>query len=153
MEVHMGATVKDILNKKGSKVFSVNVNDTVFYALEVMADKNIGCVVVFDGDKIVGTFTERDYARKVILRGKSSKETKVGDLMNKDVLYVTPNDPVEECMALMTAKKTRYLLVLDDNKLMGIISIGDVLAQIISDCRFTVRELEKYITGDFGSVH
>ena len=73
--------------------------------------------------------------------------------MNKDVLYVTPNDPVEECMALMTAKKTRYLLVLDDNKLMGIISIGDVLAQIISDCRFTVRELEKYITGDFGSVH
>jgi len=134
-------------------VFSVNVNDTVFYALEVMADKNIGCVVVFDGDKIVGTFTERDYARKVILRGKSSKETKVGDLMNRDVLYVTPNDPVEECMALMTAKKTRYLLVLDDNKLMGIISIGDVLAQVISDCRFTVRELEKYISGDFGSVH
>lgn len=153
MEVHMSTTVKDILNKKGGKVFSVNVNDTVFYALEVMADKNIGCVVVFDGDKIVGTFTERDYARKVILRGKSSKETKVGDLMNRDVLYVTPNDPVEECMALMTAKKTRYLLVLDDNKLMGIISIGDVLAQVISDCRFTVRELEKYISGDFGSVH
>jgi CBS domain-containing protein len=148
----MSASVKDILNKKGSKIYSVNVGDTVFHALEVMADKNIGCLVVFDNDKIVGTFSERDYARKVILRGKSSKETKVGELMNRDVLYVTPNDTVEDCMALMIAKKTRHLLVMDNHKLAGLISIGDVVAQVISDHKFAIKELEKYITGDFGST-
>ena len=148
----MSATVKDILNKKGCKVFSVDANDTVFHALEVMADKNIGCLVVFDNDKIAGTFSERDYARKVILRGKSSKETKVGELINRDVLYVTPNDTVEDCMALMIAKKTRHLLVVDNNKLTGLISIGDVVAQIISDHKFAIKELEKYITGDFGGT-
>ena len=147
----MSATVKDILNKKGYRVFSVDVNDTAFHALEVMADKNIGCLVVFDDDKIAGTFSERDYARKVILRGKSSKETKVGDLINRDVLYVTPNDTVEDCMALMITKKTRHLLVMDNHKSVGLISIGDVVAQIISDHKFAIKELEKYITGDFGS--
>lgn len=152
MEVQMSANVKDILNKKGGKIYSVNEEDTVFHALEVMADKNIGCVVVFDNDKIVGTFSERDYARKVILRGKSSKETKVGELMNRDVLYVTPNDTVEDIMALMIAKKTRHLLVMDNHKLVGLISIGDVVAQVISDHKFAIKELEKYITGDFGST-
>lgn len=152
MEVQMSANVKDILNKKGGKIYAVNEEDTVFHALEVMADKNIGCVVVFDNDKIVGTFSERDYARKVILRGKSSKETKVGELMNRDVLYVTPNDTVEDIMALMIAKKTRHLLVMDNHKLAGLISIGDVVAQVISDHKFAIKELEKYITGDFGST-
>jgi CBS domain-containing protein len=146
----MSATVKDILNKKGCKVYSIDVNDTVFHALEIMADKDIGCVVVFENNKIAGIFSERDYARKVILRGKSSKETKVGELVNKDVLYVTPNDTVEDCMALMVAKKTRHLLVMDNHKLVGLISIGDVVAQIISDHKFVIKELEKYITGDFG---
>ncbi|MDY6820193.1 MAG: CBS domain-containing protein [Deferribacterota bacterium] len=147
----MTATVLDIINKKGSKIYSVDVNDTAFYALELMADKDIGCVAVLEEGRVVGLFTERDYARKVILRGRSSKETTVDKLMSTDILYVTPDERVDNCMALMTTKKTRYLLVLDGDKLMGIISIGDVLAQVISDCKFTVRELEKYISGDFGS--
>jgi CBS domain-containing protein len=141
----MATTVKDILKKKGKEIWSVSPEATVYEALELMADKNIGAVVVMEGDKLVGIFSERDYARKVILQGKSSKDCKVSELMTKKVLYVSSDYPLEACLALMTEEHVRHLPVLDDGKLVGIISIGDVVHEIISNQKFTISELERYI--------
>src|SRR5206468_2973107 len=103
-------------------------------------------LVVLDGGKVAGIFSERDYARKVVLQGKSSKTTSVGELMTREVLYVNPDDTIENCMALMTQKRHRHLPVLDNGRLVGLVSIGDVVKAIISDREFTIRELERYIT-------
>jgi IMP dehydrogenase len=112
-----------------------------------MADKNVGALVVVESGKVVGIFSERDYARKVILKGKGSKTTVVGDLMTKDVLYVGPDETVENCMALMTKKHTRHLPVLENGQLAGLISIGDVVKSVLADQQFTIQELERYIVG------
>jgi CBS domain-containing protein len=114
-----------------------------------MANKNVGALLVIDKGKVVGIFSERDYARKVILKGKSSKETSVGELMTQKVLYINPGDTMENCMALMTAKRIRHLPVMENDQLIGIVSIGDVVKHLISDQQFTIRELEKYITGNY----
>jgi CBS domain-containing protein len=121
----------------------------VFDALNIMAGKNVGALVVTQGEKVIGIFSERDYARKVILQGKSSKELAVADVMTTNVLFVTPDNTVEECMALMTEKHVRHLPVLENNTLIGLVSIGDVVKQIISDKNFRIKELERYISGDF----
>lgn len=142
-------TVRDLLNAKGSEVWTVPHDTTVYRALELMAEKNCGSLVIAEGEKVLGMFTERDYARKVILHGKSSKTSTVGELMTKDVLFVSPDDTIENCMALMTDKRLRHLPVLEAGKLAGIVSIGDVVKQIIADREFTVRELERYITGGY----
>jgi CBS domain-containing protein len=145
-------TVKELLREKGSQVYSIAPQATVYEALELMAAKNIGSLVVIEHGNVAGMFTERDYARKVILQGRSSKTTTVGELMTTDVLYVSPDDTIENCMALMTDKRLRHLPVMENSKLAGVISIGDIVRVIISDREFTIRELERYITGGHSSV-
>lgn len=144
-------TVRQLLDVKGNTVHTIAPNATVFEALQLMAEKNIGALLVIENGKVVGIFSERDYARKVILQGKSSKTTTVGELMTKGVLYVTPDNTIENCMALMTAKRTRHLPVIENEKLVGIVSIGDVVNTLIKDREFTIHELERYITGGFGA--
>ncbi|MBI5675937.1 MAG: CBS domain-containing protein [Nitrospirae bacterium] len=138
-------TVRDILKKKGSDAYSISPQATVYEALQVMADKNIGAVLVIEKGKLVGIFSERDYARKVILKGKASKETLVSDLMTKNILYVSPDKNVEDCMFLMTTKHVRHLPVMEDDRLEGIISINDVVKIIISEQKFAIDTLEKYM--------
>ena len=140
-------TVKQILNTKGYDFFSINPDSTVFEALGIMADKNIGALMVIDGDgKLVGMFSERDYARKIILHGVKSKEASIVDYMSTELHTVNPDTSVLGCMAVMTDKKVRHVPVLDHNKLAGIISIGDVVNTIIEDQKATIQDLEKYIT-------
>ncbi|MBN1933081.1 MAG: CBS domain-containing protein [Anaerolineae bacterium] len=140
-------TVGEILNGKGNDIWSISPNATVYEALELMADKNIGAVLVIDDDNLVGILSERDYARKVILKGLASKETPVRKIMTEKVICVQTTQTAEECMALMTDKHIRHLPVIKDGQLVGVISIGDVVKAIISDQEFTIEQLENYITG------
>jgi CBS domain-containing protein len=140
-------TVKDILATKGYTIWSVAPEATVYQALELMADKDVGALLVLDGGRLVGIFSERDYARKIILKGKASRDTPVRDSMTTRVVTVPPTDAVEDCMALMTDHRVRHLPVLDDGELVGIVSIGDVVKAIISEQGFMIKELENYITG------
>lgn len=142
-------TVREILQSKDSQLWTIGSGATVFEALEIMAEKNVGSLLVVENEKLQGIFSERDYARGIVLKGKSSKDTSVGELMTKDVMYVAPDDRIKECMALMTSKRVRHLPVYQEGKLIGILSIGDLVKQIISDQEFTIRELEKYITGTY----
>lgn len=142
-------TVREILQSKDSKLWTIGTTASVFEALELMAEKNIGSLLVMENKKMQGIFSERDYARGIVLKGKSSKQTTVGELMTKNVIYVAPDDRLKECMALMTSKRVRHLPVYQDGELIGILSIGDLVKQIISDQEFTIKELEKYITGSY----
>lgn len=139
--------VSQLLQSKGSDVWSITPEVTVYEALEKMAEKNIGALLVTEKEQVVGIFSERDYARKVALRGRSSRETLVSDVMTSRVIAVTPSQTVDKCMALMTEKRIRHLPVLDDGRLAGIISIGDVVKAIISDQEILINHLEDYITG------
>ncbi len=139
--------VSDILKEKGHEVLSVTPETSVFEALKLMADKNVGSLLVLKNDELIGLFSERDYARKVILKGKSSKETPVNEIMSSRVVYVRPSQTIEECMALMTDKRVRHLPVFKDKQLVGLISIGDVVKAIISEHEFLIHQLENYITG------
>lgn len=140
--------VKQILQTKGRDVWSVSPDDSVFAALELMADKDIGAVLVIDDDEVVGIFSERDYARKVILRGKSSKGTPVSEIMTEKVIFVRPDQTVDKCMAVMTDKHIRHLPVQDDDgRLVGVISIGDVVKAIISQQQVIIDHLQDYIYG------
>ncbi|MBW7931662.1 MAG: CBS domain-containing protein [Gammaproteobacteria bacterium] len=140
-------TVADILDGKGRTVWSVKPTDTVLDALRVMAEHDIGAVAVVDGEKLVGIFTERDYARKVVLIGRASRDLAVQDIMVHKVIYVTPAQFVDDCMALMTEHRLRHLPVLEDKRLTGMISIGDLVKATIEDHEFTIRELHSYVTG------
>jgi len=139
--------VRDILQEKGREIWRVSPQTSVFDALKLMADRNIGALLVLEGEKLAGIFSERDYARKVILKGKASKDTAVSEIMTAVVVTVRPSQTVEECMELMTANRIRHLPVLDGDELAGVISIGDVVKAIISDREFTIKQLENYITG------
>ena len=145
-------TVKELLREKGHQVWTIEPQATVYEALELMAAKNIGSIVVVEHGNVAGMFTERDYARKVMLQGRSSKTTTVAELMTSDVLYVSPDDTIENCMALMTEKRLRHLPVMDNGKLAGVVSIGDIVKVIISEREFIIRELERYITGGHSSI-
>jgi CBS domain-containing protein len=139
-------TVREILSKKGNQIWSVNQESTVFKALIIMADKSIGALLVVDNNgNPVGVMSERDYARKVILVGKSSKETMVKEIMSSKVIYITPDRSPEECLALMTNKRIRHLPVLDNGKLTGFISIGDVVKAVLDEKEFTIDQLVQYI--------
>ena len=142
--------VRHLLRDKGNSVWSISPNITVFHALERLAEKHIGALVVVENDKVVGMFSERDYARKVILKGKSSVNTTVAELMSTTVYTVSPADTIEECMEIMSERRIRHLPVVEDETLVGLISIGDVVNHIISHQQFKIRELEKYITGSYG---
>ena len=140
-------TIAQLLNTKGNQVWSVEPKATIFKALEIMSEKEIGALLVMEDGKLTGIFSERDYARKVILKGKSSKETQVGELMTKKVFYMDPQKTINDCMAMMTAKRIRHVPVIKDNQVMGIVTIGDVVNQIISEQEVTINHLENYITG------
>lgn len=139
--------VKMVLDSKGYDIFSVAPDTSVLDAIKLMAEKGIGAVLVLDGDKVAGIMSERDYARKVALKGKTAEETRVSEIMTEDVIYVEPSQPIEECMALMVGKRIRHLPVLDDGKLAGIISIGDVVKAMISEQQTLIEQLESYIRG------
>jgi CBS domain-containing protein len=139
--------VKQILQTKGEQVWSVAPQSSVFDALKLMAEKGVGALLVLENGEVVGIFSERDYARKVILMGKSSKETTVGEIMTRRVLCVTPATTVAECMVLMTEKKIRHLPVMDNSKLVGFISIGDVVKSVIEEQQYLIEHLENYIVG------
>jgi CBS domain-containing protein len=140
-------TVGDILKAKGSAVFAAEPDATVYHALKVMAEKNIGALLVREGERVVGIFSERDYARQVVLKGKASKDTPIRDVMTSRVVFVRPEQNLEECMALMTDKHIRHLPVLDGASLAGIVSIGDVVKAVISEKEFLIAQLEHYIAG------
>ena len=139
--------VSQLLSAKGTDVWSVKPECTVFAALVLMAEKEVGALLVLDGESLVGVFSERDYARKVILRDKSSRDTPVSEVMSAPVIFVRPDQSIDECMSLMTEKRTRHLPVLDNGKLTGLISIGDVVKAVISDREAVIDQLESYITG------
>jgi CBS domain-containing protein len=139
-------TVREILSKKGNQIWTINQESTVFKALIIMADKSIGALLAVDNKgNPVGVMSERDYARKVILVGKSSKETMVKEIMSSKVIYITPDRSPEECLALMTNKRIRHLPVLDNGKLTGFISIGDVVKAVLDEKEFTIDQLVHYI--------
>lgn len=138
-------SVKQILDAKSHKVLSVAPHVSVFDALQIMADKNVGALVVLDGDRLVGIFSERDYARKVTLVGKSSKDTQVRDIMTTRVLCATPERTVEQCLALMTDKRVRHLPVIDHKKVIGLVSIGDMVKEMLAEQQFVIAQLESYI--------
>lgn len=140
-------TVKQLLDSKGHDYWNVSPNSTVYEALQKMANKDVGALLVMEDDKLVGMFSERDYARKIILHGKSSKESKVADYMTKLMVTVKPETSIYDCMALMTEKRVRHLPVLDNNKIEGIITIGDVVNAVIHEQNITIKDLENYITG------
>jgi len=137
-------------SKPDSTVYTIPPTASVFDALKLMAEKSIGALVVTEGEQVVGIITERDYARKVILMARSSKETPVSDIMTSSVMYVRPNQTSEECMVLMTENRLRHLPVMDSGKLVGLISIGDLVKDIISEQKFMIEQLEHYITGERG---
>jgi CBS domain-containing protein len=146
----MKTTVAQILGSKGSDVWSVMPDTLVYKALQLMQDKGIGALAVLDqGDKLVGIISERDYARKVILEGRSSRETTTGDIMSKDLYVVKTETTVDECISLMTEKRVRHLPVLEKGKLVGLVSIGDVVKAIIKEQRIEIRYLNDYIMGKY----
>ncbi|WP_211462218.1 CBS domain-containing protein [Collimonas silvisoli] len=141
-------TVAQILKtKQNQAVYTISPADKVLDAVKMMADKSVGALLVTEQEKIVGIVTERDYARKMILMGRSSTDTFVRDIMTSSVMYVRPDDTNEQCMALMTENRLRHLPILDDGKLIGIISIGDLVKDIISEQQFIIQQLEHYIMG------
>ena len=139
--------VRHILDKKGQLVWTIRPDDTVFAAIEEMARKDVGALVVVENGDPIGIFTERHYARDVFLKGRSSPTTVVRDVMRTGFLYVTPDRTVEECMAIMTVERVRHLPVMDDGNLVGLISIGDLVKSIIEDREFVIGQLTNYITG------
>jgi CBS domain-containing protein len=140
--------VSQILKDKKGKIWSVAPHETAYQALQIMSDQNLGALLVIDRRGVVGIFSERDYSRKVILKGKSSKTTPVSELMTKKVLYVDPGTTVEDCVVLMTEKSIRHLPVMEKNQLVGILTVGDVLKQLIEDQKFEIQELERYINAE-----
>jgi CBS domain-containing protein len=140
-------TVNHVLQAKGRQIWSIAPDASVFDALRLMADKEVGALLVLETGKLVGIVSERDYARKVILKGKSSLDTPVREIMTPKVICVRPQQTIQECMALMTDKRIRHLPVLDDDKVIGVVSIGDLVKAVIEEKDFMIQQLENYITG------
>jgi CBS domain-containing protein len=140
-------TISEILNSKGNNVWSTSPDSTVFDAIQFMADKNIGALLVIENNKLIGILTERDYTRKVALKGKSSKQTAVREILSGQIIHVTPDHTIEECMRLMTDHRVRHLPVLHNEKICGVVSIGDLVNWIISAQTSTIQQLQTYISG------
>ena len=145
----ISGTVSQILATKGSAVSTITPEAMVFDALTLMGEKNIGALVVVEGDKVAGVFSERDYSRKVILQGKASRTTRVGEVLSRPVITVTPDDSIEECMERMTLSRIRHLPVLDGERLVGLVSIGDVVNWIMHAQRHEIKQLTGYLSGQY----
>ncbi len=143
-------TVRQLLDAKGRDIWTISPDNTVYEALKLMADRNIGALVVTEGNRMVGIFSERDYARKVVLHGKFSREILVSGIMTREVYSVTPEQTVKECMAVMTQGRVRHLPVLEGEELVGVISIGDVVKALLSEQDFMISQLENFIGGGRG---
>lgn len=139
--------VKQILDSKGNEIFTIAPDTSVYHALELMVEKNVSALLVMENDQLAGIFTERDYARKVVLKGRRSKETQIGEIMTRELITVSSESTIDECMGLMTGKYIRHLPVVDNGKLAGIISIGDVVRRIIEDQKSIIGHMEQYIAG------
>ncbi|MEJ7778673.1 MAG: CBS domain-containing protein [Daejeonella sp.] len=140
-------SVKSILKAKGHVIFSISPDTIVFRALEIMVEKNVSALLVTEDEKLVGIFSEKDYARKVILKGKASKHTKIRDIMSGNVITVAPGNTIDHCMQLMTSNFIRHLPVVEEDKIIGIVSIGDVVKYIIEEQKFIIENMEHYIGG------
>jgi CBS domain-containing protein len=140
-------TISEILNHKGNQVWSISPNETVFDAIELMAEKNIGALLVIDSNRLVGILTERDYTRKVALKGKSSKQTAVREILTGNPVHVTPDHTIEDCMRLMTEHRVRHLPILEADRILGVVSIGDLVNWIITAQSSTIHQLQTYISG------
>lgn len=140
-------SIENILRKKKKDLWSIGPKETAYKALEIMAEKDIGALLVIDKGELVGIFTERDYSRKVILKGKSSKETSVGELMTTTVYSIAPNKSIEECMAIMSASHSRHMPVIEDDTLIGVVSLGDIVNSIITKQKIEIQDLKNYIAG------
>lgn len=139
--------VKHLLGDKDDRVFSIRPDDSVLDAIRMMAERRVGALLVMNADALVGIISERDYARKVILKGRSSAETKVSDIMSSSLITVSPDDSIEHCMVLCTERHIRHLPVLDDAKVVGVLSIGDLVKSVISEQAEQLRQLQQYIAG------
>lgn len=139
------AFVRDILDAKGQDIYRVGPDEMVLSALKLMAEREIGAVLVTEGDRLVGIFTERHYARDVFLKGRASPDTRVGDVMEREVITVSPDETVDRCMALMTERRIRHLPVMAGGRLVGLISIGDLMKRIIEDREFDIGQLVEYV--------
>src|SRR5699024_827321 len=139
--------ISDLLQSKSDQIWSIEPTASVYDAIALMAEKNIGAVMVMEGDRLVGILSERDYARKVILENRTSATTRVDELMTRDIVYAEPTEKVDECMALMTDKRIRHLPVMADGKLLGLVSIGDLVKAVIEHQQFEIDQLEHYISG------
>lgn len=140
-------TIRQLLAQKGPEVLTIGPDETVFDAIRMMAGHEVGALVVLEDGKLIGIFTERDYARNVFLKGRSSPKTRVSEVMSTHVICVAPEETVEDCMAIMTDRKVRHLPVISENQMIGIVSIGDLVKSIISDQKFVIEQLERFITG------
>jgi CBS domain-containing protein len=143
----MMITAGDLLREKGYQVWAISPRALVYEALQLLDEKNVGALLVFESTRLVGIFSERDYARKLVLKGKFSRNTQVSEVMTEEVTTVTPDDGIEQCMEMMTNKRIRHLPVTDGNRVVGVISIGDIVKAIISDQESTIGLLHEYITG------
>ncbi|MBI5551870.1 MAG: CBS domain-containing protein [Desulfobacterales bacterium] len=140
-------TIRDILQEKGFDIYAITPESSVFQALQLMAEKNVGALMVMTGDTVEGLISERDYARKIVLKGRLSRDVPVREIMSPEIVAIGPEEDVERCMTLMTHKRVRHLPVFENERLIGLISIGDIVKAIIEHKEETIRQLEKYIKG------
>ena len=148
----MSTTVKEILAGKSSEILGVTPETTIYDALDLMARRDISAVLVLEGERLVGIFTERDYARKVVLRGKSSRETKIGELMTQNLLTISPAQTVDDVMSMMTENRFRHLPVVERGQLIGIVTIGDAVRAVMAEQRKTIEQLSSYISGEMSTI-